>query len=82
MNIQKEKGESRFATLAPHIPGTRTRELSTLTFSSNKFTPIETSTYSSFPLEGSKHFHQTISHFQRDLGLACKTCLANINSAP
>ena len=26
MNIQKEKGESRFATLAPHILGTRTRE--------------------------------------------------------
>ena len=33
MNIQKEKGESRFATLAPHIPGTRTREPSTFNFS-------------------------------------------------
>ena len=32
MNIQKEKGESRFATLAPHIPGTQTREPSTFNF--------------------------------------------------
>ena len=33
MNIQKEKGESQFATLAPHIPGTRIREPSTFNFS-------------------------------------------------
>ena len=70
MNIQKEKGESRFATLAPHIPGTRTREPSTFSFNIDHQINllIETLMYSSFPFEGLKHFHRIIFTFPMRLG--------------